>query len=69
MDIQHSKELTKLWIYLMCLGFVLPNYPFIHIFSKVQQLWGIPIFPLFLWGSWLITILIIYLFSRKVVFK
>lgn len=69
MNTPHSAKQLKLWLYLVCLGCVLPNYPFVHIFRSVRQIWGIPLFPLFLWGSWLIAIVVIYLFSRKVIFR
>ena len=51
------------WGVFCLLGIVMLNYPFLHIFNKPQDLFGIPIMVLYLFIGWPISIFVIYLFS------
>ena len=55
-------NLNESWIIFFVLGMIMMNYPFINIFSKDNQLFGIPVFFLYLYVGWLVSILVIYLF-------
>jgi hypothetical protein len=59
-------RLKESWILCFLLGLIMLNYPFIEIFSKPVQLFGIPILVLYLMIGWPISILIIFLFTRQI---
>jgi hypothetical protein len=42
------------------------NYPFINIFNRSAQLFGIPVFYLYMYTGWLVSILVIYLFVKAI---
>jgi hypothetical protein len=50
----------------MVLGFIMLNFPFIHIFYTPRLMFGIPVLFLYLMLGWLISILVIYLFVKAV---
>ena len=42
------------------------NYPFINIFNKPSELLGLPVFYLYLYLGWLVSIFVIYLFVKAI---
>ena len=55
------------WGVFCLLGIVMLNYPFLHIFNKPQDIFGIPLMVLYLFIGWPISIFVIFLFSRYLV--
>jgi hypothetical protein len=53
-----TKE-EKLLIFLGVLAFALFNYPLLHIFNSTIQVGGIPLLIFYLFGVWMLTILIL----------
>jgi hypothetical protein len=49
----------KLLILLGVVAFALFNYPFLRIFNRDLSFWGIPLLIFYLFGVWLLTILIL----------
>jgi predicted Kef-type K+ transport protein len=56
-------RLREAWVIFFFLGLVMLNYPFLHIFNKDVQLFGIPLLILYLLIGWPLSIGIVYLFS------
>jgi len=67
-----AQELPKLtrfkeaWVIFFILGVIMLNFPFIHIFNKNTTVLGFPLLILYFFVGWLISILVIYLFTRKI---
>ena len=59
-------HLNESWVIFFVLGIIMMNYPFINIFNKPSQLFGLPIFYLYLYLGWLVSIFIIYLFVKAI---
>ncbi len=52
------------WFILVVIGVVVLNYPFISIFNKLLYIWGFPLFFIYLYLGWIISIFVIFLYSR-----
>ena len=48
------------------LGIIMLNFPFIHIFNKTTTFLGFPLLILYFFLGWPTSILLIYLFTRKI---
>ncbi|HEY5975224.1 MAG TPA: hypothetical protein VIU41_10815 [Geobacteraceae bacterium] len=59
-------RLRESWVIFFILGIIMMNYPFIHIFNKTERVFGIPLLLLYLQGGWLVSITVIYLFTRAI---
>lgn len=59
-------NLNESWVIFFILGLIMMDYPFINIFNKNSQLFGIPVFYLYLYVGWLVSICVIYLFIKAV---
>jgi len=57
-------RLTESWVIFFVLGLIMMNYPFIHMFNKPKMLLGIPLLYLYLELGWLVSIFVIYLFTK-----
>lgn len=57
-------KLKDSWGICFILSLVMMNYPFISIFNKPYFPFGIPLLYLYLILGWLLSIFVIYLFSR-----
>lgn len=56
-------HLREAWVICFVLGLVMLNFPFLHIFNKDTQVFGIPLLILYLMVGWPLSIMVIYLFS------
>lgn len=63
MKMEPKLPLRDAWVIWFVLGVVMLNYPFLHIFNKNLQLFGIPLTILYFFIGWPISIFVIYLFS------
>jgi len=54
-----------LWFFFFFLGFVLINYPFVGIFDRKIFIFGYPLLYVYLFVGWLISIFVVYIFSKK----
>lgn len=61
---KHRQRLKDTWVICFVLGFIMMNYPFISIFNKPALPFGLPLLYLYLLIGWLVSIVIVYLFSR-----
>ncbi|MCX7991840.1 MAG: hypothetical protein N2999_07400 [Proteobacteria bacterium] len=52
------------WIILVVVGVVVLNYPFMSIFNGLIYIAGLPLFFIYLYLGWIISIFIIYLYVR-----
>jgi hypothetical protein len=57
-------RLKESWVIFFILGIIMMNYPFIQIFNKSFFVLGVPLLYLYLYGGWLVSIIVIYLFCR-----
>lgn len=65
-DQSSSSQFKEAWVIFFILGIIMINYPFIHIFNKNDTLFGIPLLVLYFLLGWPLSILVIYLFTRRV---
>ena len=56
-------HLREAWVIFFILGLVMLNFPFLHIFNKDVQIFGIPLIILYLMIGWPLSIVVVYLFS------
>ena len=59
-------NLKETWVIFFILGFIMLNFPFIHVFSTPRPIFGIPALFLYLFLGWMISICIIYLFVKAI---
>lgn len=52
------------WVILFILGVIVLNYPFIVIFNKIMFVFGYPLFFLYIYVGWAISILMIFIFTQ-----
>ncbi len=57
-------NLNESWVIFFILGIIMMNYPFINIFNKPAQFFGLPMLFLYLYIGWLVSILVIALFVK-----
>lgn len=63
MKILKEKEL---WLILFVIGVVILNYPLITIFNQLSFIFGYPLFFIYLNVGWIVSIIVIYLYSRSI---
>jgi hypothetical protein len=56
-------HLREAWVIFFVLGLVMLNFPFLHIFNKDVQLFGIPLIVLYLLIGWPLSIVVVAIFS------
>lgn len=56
-------HLREAWVICFVLGLVMLNFPFLHIFNKDVQVFGIPLIILYLLIGWPLSIVVVALFS------
>lgn len=64
----HHKLLRRLqireaWIIFFIMGIIMMNFPFLHIFNKADTIFGFPLFFLYIFIGWAVSIFVIYLFT------
>ena len=57
-------HLRETWVVFFILGFIMMNFPFIHIFYAPRRIYGMPLLFLYLTVGWLISIGVILLFVK-----
>lgn len=60
-----TSHLRESWLLFFFLGAVMLNYPFLQIFNKTATVLGIPLLVFYFLLGWPASILVIYLFSRR----
>lgn len=61
-----SSHFKEAWVIFFILGIIMLNFPFIHIFNKNTTVLGFPLLILYFFIGWPASILLIYLFTRKI---
>ncbi len=56
-------HLREAWVIFFVLGLVMLNFPFLHIFNKDVQVFGIPLIVLYLLIGWPLSIVVVAFFS------
>ena len=59
-------RLRESWILFFVFGFIMINHPFIDIFDIPYEILGIPLFFLYLYCGWALSIIVIYLFVSTI---
>lgn len=62
--IQNILYKKEWWIIFFIFGFLLINYPIIHIFNKDFLILGYPVFFLYLIIGWFFSIVVIFFYTR-----
>lgn len=52
------------WLILLVVGIVILNYPLISIFDRDIDIFGFPLFFIYLYVGWIISIFVIYLYVK-----
>ncbi len=60
-----TSHLREAWVLFFFLGAVMLNYPFLQIVNKTATILGIPLLVLYFLLGWPASIVVIYLFSRR----
>lgn len=58
--------LTESWVIFFILGITMMNFPFMVIFNKDITIFNIPLLFLYYYVGWLVSILVIYLFTKAI---
>jgi len=66
MKTTNPERIKESWVLCFLLGLVMLNFPFLEIFNKTEQIFGIPILVLYFMLGWPISIFVIYLFTRQI---
>ena len=64
--ILHHLHLRETWVVFFILGFIMMNFPFIHIFYTPRRIFGMPFLFLYLMLGWMISIFVIWLFVKAI---
>ncbi|GAM10620.1 hypothetical protein OR1_02909 [Geobacter sp. OR-1] len=59
-------RLRESWVIFFILGIIMMNYPFISIFDKPIKFSGYPLLYLYLMIGWVISIVVIVLFTKAI---
>ena len=59
-------QLRESWIIFFIMGIIMMNFPFLHIFNKSDTIFGFPLFFLYLFIGWAVSIFVIYLFTLAI---
>ena len=57
-------RLKESWVIFFILGIIMMNYPFIIIFNKPIYVFHIPLLYLYFQIGWLVSIFVIFLFTK-----
>ncbi len=60
----NPKTTREAWVVFFILGIVMLNYPFVQIFNKTTNLFGIPSLILYFLIGWPISICVIFFFAK-----
>jgi uncharacterized membrane protein len=59
-------RLRESWVIFFVLGIIMMNFPFITIFNKSLRFQGIPLLYLYLVIGWLVSIIVIFFFTKAI---
>lgn len=59
-------SLKESWVIFFILGLIMLNNPFLNIFNKPDFVFGFPLMFIYINGGWMISILVIYLFTASI---
>lgn len=59
-----SLRIKESWVIFFFLGIIMMNYPFIAIFNKPISFLDFPLLYLYLQVGWLVSIFVIFLFTK-----
>lgn len=60
-----NSHIREAWAIFFILGVIMLNFPFIHIFNKATTILGFPLLILYFFLGWPLSIVVIYLFCRR----
>lgn len=59
-----ENSIKEAWVLSLILGFIMINFPFIHIFNSAELVLGIPKLVLYFFLGWPFSIAVIWFFVR-----
>ena len=59
-------QFRESWVIFFVVGFIMMNFPFLHIFNKPSTVFGFPLMFLYFYLGWAVSIFVIYLFTLAV---
>jgi len=59
-------QFRESWVILFVVGFIIMNFPFLHIFNKPYTIFGYPLMFLYFYLGWAVSIFVVYLFTLAV---
>ncbi|MGD0584837.1 MAG: hypothetical protein ABSA86_03540 [Oryzomonas sp.] len=59
-------QFRESWVIFFVVGFIMMNFPFLHIFNKPSTVFGYPLMFLYFYLGWAVSIFVIYLFTLAV---
>jgi len=59
-------QFRESWVICFVVGFIMMNFPFLHIFNKPSTIFGFPLMFLYFYLGWAVSIFVIYLFTLAV---
>ena len=59
-------QLRESWVIFFVVGFILMNFPFLHIFNKPSTIFGYPLMFLYFYLGWAVSIFVVYIFTLAV---
>ncbi len=59
-------QFRESWVIFFVVGFIMMNFPFLHIFNKPSTIFGYPLMFLYFYLGWAVSIFVIYIFTLAV---
>jgi len=65
MKTPQTTSTREAWVLCLILGIIMLNFPFLQIFNTGHSIFGIPILIFYFFLGWPLSIMVIYLFVRR----
>ena len=59
-------QFRESWVIFFVVGFIMMNFPFLHIFNKPSTIFGYPLMFLYFYLGWAVSIIVIFIFTLAV---
>ncbi len=69
MKTSQKTSTREAWVLCLILGVIMLNFPFLQIFNTGRSIFGIPILIFYFFIGWPISILVIFLFVRRMQYE
>ena len=65
MKTPQATSTREAWVLCLILGTIMLNFPFLQIFNTGRSIFGIPILVFYFFLGWPLSIIVIFLFARR----